>query len=84
VIGMTQNRNGQVLAVIAGVFVLVFFVSYRVRTFHYCAGFADRARVVSAEEPCSAEEQPLDWNVLGYVGKLKLAGSTVAKALGAN
>jgi hypothetical protein len=81
------NRNiNQAFAVIACIFLLLVFVSYRARSFHYCVGFKERAqaRVGSADEPCSPEEQPLEWRILGLKSKLELVGNTIAKAFEGN
>lgn len=75
------------LALIASVLLIsLLFVSYRARTFHYCLGFRElaQARVVSSDEPCSPDEQPLEWEILGWASKLKLVGNTIVKAVGAN
>jgi hypothetical protein len=75
------------LALIASVLLIsLLFVSYRARAFHYCVGFRElaQARVVSADEPCSPYEQPLEWEILGWASKLKLVGNTIVKAVGAN
>jgi hypothetical protein len=77
----------RLLTALAGTFVLlVLFVAYRARTFHYCVGYEERdqGRVVSSTEPCRADEKPMGWKSQGWHSKLKLAGSTTAKALGAN
>ena len=81
-----RNRSiTLMLAVVASMLAIsLLFVSYRARAFHYCMGFRQQARVVSFDEPCSPDEQPLDWQVLGYGSKLKLVGSTIVKAFGAN
>lgn len=72
---------------IAGILMLMaLFVSYRARTFHYCASMGDRpqARVAGSAETCGPEEETLEWQRLGWPGKIKLAARTTAKAFGAN
>jgi hypothetical protein len=82
------NRNGaRLIGGLAGVFLLtLLFVSYRARTFSYCASTGDRpqARVAGRGESCGPDEEPLEWQRLGWPGKLKLAATATAKALGAN
>jgi hypothetical protein len=81
-----QKRNiTPVLAAIAGVLVLL-FVAYRARGFHYCVEEGERpqVRVVSSEEPCSPDEGRMELERLGLRSKLKLLGNIAAKALGAN
>jgi hypothetical protein len=82
------NQNGfRLFAVVAGVLLLtLLFVSYRARTFHYCAGIGDRpaARVADSAAPCRADEEPLEFRRLGWPGSLKLAAQATAKAFGAN
>ena len=82
-----QDRSRSSLAVVVGLLLLTLvLVSYRTRTFHYCAGTGDRpiARVVEGSETCAADEEPLEFKRLGWPGRLKLAAQTTAKALGAN
>ena len=82
---MRKHSFSPVLAVIAGILVFsLLFVSFRARAFHYCMGFQEQARVVSSDEPCSSDEQPPEWRVLGYAARLKLAGSTIVKAFATN
>ena len=82
------NRNGlHIFGAVAGVLlIVVLLVSYRARTFHYCAGLGGRppTRVVEGSESCGPGEEPLDWLALGWPAKLKLAVQTTATALGAN
>ncbi len=82
---MRKHSVSLILAVVASLLAFsLLFVSFRARAFHYCMGFQEQARVVSIDEPCSPDEQPLEWEVLGYAGKLKLVGSTIGRAFGAN
>jgi hypothetical protein len=82
---MRKHSVSLVLAVVAGILVFSsLFVSFRARAFHYCMGFQEQPRVVSIDEPCSSDEQPLEWEVLGYAARVKLVGSTIVKAFGAN
>jgi hypothetical protein len=79
-----QNAN-RLVGVIAGVLLLtLLFVSYRVRTFHYCASLTERpqARVAAGAESCGPEEEPLQFERLGWPGKIKLAARATAKAFG--
>jgi hypothetical protein len=39
---------------------------------------------VGGAESCGVEEEPLEWQRLGWPGKIKLAAKASAKALGAN
>jgi hypothetical protein len=64
--------------------VSLLFVSYRARAFHYCMGFREKTRVVSVDEPCRADEQPLEWELLGYPARLKLVADTIVKSFGLN
>jgi hypothetical protein len=57
------------------------FVSHRARAFHHCMGFREQTRVVSVNEPCRSDEQPLEWELLGYPARLKLVGTTILKTL---
>ncbi len=82
-----QKRNiTPALAAIAGVSVLLLFVAYRARAFHYCVGDGERpqVRVVSNDEPWSSDEGPMEWETLGLRSQLKLLGNIAAKAFGAN
>jgi len=74
------------LAVTAILVVLLLFVSYRARAFHYCFAFSERGqpRVLTADEPCNPDEQPLEWEILGGASKVRLVGNTIVKAFGAN
>ena len=69
---------------IAVLVLLLLFVGYRARTFHYCASTGDRpqARIVSGS--CAQDEEPLEWGRLGWPGRIKLAAATTAKAFGGN
>jgi hypothetical protein len=82
---MRNHSMTLAFGIITGMLVISgLFVSYRARAFHYCMGFREQARVVSTDEPCSPDEQPLEWEVLGYASRVKLVGSTIVKAFGAN
>lgn len=70
---------------------LVAFVSYRARTFHYCVGYGERersSRLADSNEPCSPHEEPMDWQNLwrmeGLRSKVKMLGTTTAEAFGLN
>ena len=82
------NRNVfRTVIGIAGVLLLsLAFVSYRARTFHYCAVLGDHpsARVMGGAETCRPTEEPLEISHVGGLGKLKLAAQTAAKAFGSN
>jgi len=62
------------------------FVSYRARSFHYCAGTGDHpaVRVVDSATPCGSDEVPLEIRSVGWRGRLKLAAQTTARAFDAN
>lgn len=83
-----QNRNWiRLIATLAGALLLtVLFVSYRARSFRYCAGTGDHpaARVVDSAGSCGADEEPLEIRSVGWLGRLKLAAQTTARAFGAN
>jgi hypothetical protein len=82
------NRNGigAIVAPTVAFLVMLLFVGYRARTFHYCAGTGDRpeARIVSGSQSCGRDEEPLKWRRLGWFGRMKLAANTAAKAFSAN
>jgi hypothetical protein len=82
------NRNGnRLMGAVAVMFLLaLLLLSYRVRTFHYCAGLGDRpqARVAGSAESCGPDEEPLEFERLGWPGKIKLAARATAKAFGLN
>jgi hypothetical protein len=83
---MQKSNIAPALVAIVGVLVLLLFVAYRARTFHYCVDDGERpqVRVKSNDEPCSPDEDPMEWKVLGLRAKFKLLGNTASKALGAN
>ena len=77
----------RVIGALAGVLLLtLLLVSYRAQTFHYCAGTGDRpqARVAGAAETCGPDEEPLEWQRLGWPGKIKLAAKAAGRAFGGN
>ncbi|MGO9258729.1 MAG: hypothetical protein ACLQU1_20775 [Bryobacteraceae bacterium] len=84
---MPQRSGARVMGALTAVFLCAaLFVSYRARTFHYCAGTGDRpqARVAGSAESCAPDEEPLEFERLGWPGKLRLAARAAAKAFGAN
>ena len=83
---MEKRNVTPALAAIAAVLVLLLFVAYRARAFHYCLEDGERpqVRVVTNDEPCSPDEGPMEWESLGLRSELKLLGMTAAKAFGAN
>ena len=87
-----QNHNARLLAVTAGVlFLLVVFVAYRARTFHYCVEYGARARISRLADhagTCGPDEQPMGWRDLwreqGLRSKVKMLGATTLEAFGIN
>jgi len=81
----TTKRNG--LGILAAVLLLLLlFVGYRVRTFHYCVpvGGRPQARIVSGSETCGTNEEQLEWRRMGIPGRIRLAARTVGEAFGLN
>jgi hypothetical protein len=84
---VAQRNASRVLTGLAGVLLLAaLFVSYRARSFRYCASMDERpqARIAGSGETCSPGEEPLDARRLGWPGRIKLAAKAAAKAFGAN
>jgi hypothetical protein len=86
-----QNQKIRSIAVIASTLVLtVVFVSSRAHTFHYCAGYGERAqgRIAGSGEVCGPDEKSMEWGdrwrEQGMASKVKMLGSTVAAAFGAH
>ena len=82
-----QNPSRTLGLLAAAVLLIVLFVAYRARTFTYCVGFDDRSngRAVPNAQSCGAGEREMervDWQRRGLRSKIKLAGSTVARAFG--
>ncbi len=83
---MPKPSGSRLMGAVAVAFLLaVLFVSYRARGFHYCAGTGNRpqARVAAGDEPCFPDEEPLEWQRLGWPGRVKLGARATAKAFGA-
>lgn len=80
------NRIGLIVTLTVALLLMLLFVGYRTRTFHYCASAGDRpeARVVGGSQSCGQDEEPLEWQRLGWPGRMKLAASAAAKAFSAN
>ena len=84
---MAARTGYRVTSALAAALLLgLVLVSYRARTFHYCATTGPRpeARVAAGEEPCRPDEEPLETGRLGWPGKIKLAAKAAAKVCGAD
>jgi hypothetical protein len=85
-----QNQVARLVTVIAAaVILLVVFVSYRARTFHYCVGNNERSQtshLADGNQPCSPDEQLMDWrekwSQLGWREKFRTLGTTAVEAFG--
>jgi hypothetical protein len=74
-------------AIISAMFLLlVVFVTYRARTFHYCVemGARPHSRLVGIDETCAPGEIPMEWQGLwremGMRSKLGMLVSTTVDA----
>lgn len=82
---MRHVASGRSIALAAPLLVLLIaFVAYRARTFHYCAEYETRNShfsIVSGDQVCGAGDEltPLQnlWRRAGTYGKVKMIGQMV-------
>ena len=74
-------------AALAGSILLIAFVIYRARTFHYCAGYetlSSHVSIISADQSCGAGEESTAfstvWRAEGLPAKFKTIEQTVVHA----
>jgi len=79
--GTSIAAAGAILAV------LIAFVAYRARTFHYCAGYGSRnphVNIVASDQSCGAGEESTAfrnvWQAEGLPAKAKMMRQTVVHA----
>ena len=68
------------------VILLLIFIAYRARGFHYCAGNEERPHITVAagSQECGPGEAPMElrtmWREQGLPSKIKMIGKTIARA----
>jgi len=85
--GVMRHVSHAKLAALAGSILLIAFVIYRARTFHYCAGYetlSSHVSIISADQSCGAGEESAAFQALwrreGLRAKFKTTGQTIVHA----
>ncbi len=80
-----MSDGNKAITGILAILVLVAFVSYRARSFHYCvAGSGEAETIHISSGPCPGDESTDGWRRAGLKAKGELIANTISRAFGVN